>query len=174
MFEYTTAYTPHQNAVPERLNAILVSLSRAMLTCAGLPVTLWPEAVMAVSYIRNRTPIGPRGLTPEEAYSGKRPSVSHLRAWACVAYANTASPQRDGDKLAQNGLLTALEGYMPTSKQYRLYDPVGNKIVISTTPTFHEDRRLRLPGTTSSEQGPLASTQWRQIRRRRTRRLLHN
>jgi hypothetical protein len=151
MFEYTTAYTPYQNAVPERLNAILVSLSRAMLTCAGLPVTLWGEAVIAVSYIRNRTPIGPQGLTPEEAYSGKKPSVSHLRAWGCVAYANIASPQRDGDKLAQNGLLTALVGYMPTSKQYRLYDPMGNRIVISTTPTFYEGRRLRLPGITSNE-----------------------
>jgi hypothetical protein len=122
-----------------------------MLTCAGLPVTLWGEAVMAVSYIRNRTPIGPKGLTPEEAYIGKKPSVSHLRAWGCVAYANIAPPQRYGDKLAQNELLTALVGYMPTSKQYRLYDPVGDRILISTTPTFHEGRRLRLPGIASSE-----------------------
>jgi len=35
---------------------------------------------MAASYIRNRTLVGLEGMTPEEAYSGKKPTVKHLRA----------------------------------------------------------------------------------------------
>lgn len=145
-FEYTTAYTPWQNGVSERLNRSLVSVARAMLADAQLPPELWGEAVMAASYIRNRTPIGPNGLTPEEAYSGKRPSVAHLRAWGCVAYAHVAPEQRDGDKLAPNAIRTALVGYMPTSKQYRLYDPKNKRILVSTSPRFEEGHRLQLPG----------------------------
>ena len=117
-----------------------------MLAHARLPPELWAEAIMAASYIRNRTPIGPDGKTPEEAYSGKKPSVAHLRAWGCAAYANVALEQRDGDKLAPNGIRTALVGYMPTSKQYRLYDPVGKRILVATTPRFEEGQRLNLPG----------------------------
>ena len=78
-FEFTTAYTPWQNAVSERLNRALVQAARAMMAHAGLPPELWAEAVMAASYIRNRTPVGPEGMTPEEAYSGKKPTVEHLR-----------------------------------------------------------------------------------------------
>jgi hypothetical protein len=146
LFEYTTAYTPWQNGVPERLNRTLVSTARAMLADARLPPELWGEAVITASYIRNRTPIGLGGMTPEEAYSGKKPSVSHLRAWGCVAYAHLAAEQRDGDKLAPNAVRTALVGYMPTSKQYRLYNPETKKIIVSTSPRFEEGHRLEFPG----------------------------
>ena len=155
-FEYTTAYTPHQNGVSERLNRSLVSAARAMINDACLPYELWGEAVMAASYLRNRTPIGPGGITPEEAYTGKKPSVSHLRAWGCVAYAHLAPEQRNGDKLAPNAIRTALVGYMPTSKQYRLYDPDQKRIIISTSPRFEEGQRLSIPGYAPSDIGVIS------------------
>jgi hypothetical protein len=144
LFEYTTPYTSYQNGVSERLNRALVALIRSMLAGAQLPRRLWAEAAMAASYLRNRLPIGPGGKTPEEAYSGKRPSVAHLRVWGCVAYANLSPTQRDGDKLAPNAIRTALVGYMPTSKQYRLYDPVGDQVIIATSVRFVESQRLDL------------------------------
>jgi hypothetical protein len=147
-FEYTTPYTQWQNGVSERLNRSLVSVGRAMLHDAGLPPELWGEAIMAASYLRNRTPIGPNGMTPEEAYSGKKPSVAHLRAWGCIAYAHLAPEQRGGDKLAQNAIRTALVGYTPSTKQYRLYDPERNKIILSTSLRFDEGRHLQFPGYT--------------------------
>lgn len=33
-----------------------------------------------------------------------------------------------------------LVGYMPTSKQYQLYDPVAKSIFASTSPRFEEDQ----------------------------------
>lgn len=144
LFEFTTPYTSYQNGVSERLNRALVALIRAMLAGAKLPRRLWAEALMAASYLRNRLPIGPGGKTPEEAYSGKKPSVAHLRVWGCVAYANLSMDQRSGDKLSPNAIRTALVGYMPTSKQYRLYDPVGDRVIIATSVRFVEDQNLGL------------------------------
>jgi hypothetical protein len=144
-FEFTTAYTPWQNGVSERLNRALTEIARAMLSDSGLPLELWGEALMAACHIRNRTPIGPRGMTPEEAYSGKKPSVAHLRAWGCVAYANIAPEQRNKDKLVPNGRRSVLVGYMAASRQYRLYDPVKKEVFISSYPIFLEDSRYNLP-----------------------------
>ncbi|KFY92869.1 hypothetical protein V500_04000 [Pseudogymnoascus sp. VKM F-4518 (FW-2643)] len=62
----------------------------------------------------------------------------------CVAYANLLKEQRDGDKLAPNAIQTALVGYIATSKQYRLYNPVGDRVIIATSVRFVEDQRLDL------------------------------
>src|SRR5579862_5767371 len=68
-FEWTTPYTPEQNGVSERLNRTLVTLARAMLINARLPYKFWGEAVKTACYLRNRIPIGPKGVTPEEAFT---------------------------------------------------------------------------------------------------------
>ncbi|PQM43481.1 hypothetical protein VC83_09608 [Pseudogymnoascus destructans] len=62
--------------------------------------------------------------------------------------------QRGGDKLAPNAIRTALVGYMPTSKQYRLYDPVGDRILIATSVRFVESQILDLQGNDSDEGSP--------------------
>ena len=31
-------------------------------------------------------PIGPEGITPKEAFTGKRPGIMHLKPWGCVAF----------------------------------------------------------------------------------------
>jgi hypothetical protein len=87
-------YTPEQNGVSERLNRSLVTVARAMLQGAGLPVRFWGDAVITACYLRNRTPIGPNGKTLEEAYSGKKPYIRHLRAYGCLAYAYIPKEKR--------------------------------------------------------------------------------
>ena len=39
---------------------------------------------------------------------------------------------------------TCFIGYMPTTRQYRLYDPVKKAILISTAPQFIENKRLEI------------------------------
>ncbi len=140
-FEYTTAYTPEQNGVSERLNRSLISVARAMLLDAKLPIKFWGEAVVTASYLRNRTPIGPKGKTPEEAYSGRKPYVGHLKAYECVAYAHI--PKEVRPKLGDTTIRTCLIGYMPTARQYKLYEPVAGKIIVATAPKFAEDKHLQ-------------------------------
>ena len=144
-FEFTTPYTPEQNGVAERLNRSLITAARTMLSDAKLPAKFWAEAVLTACYLRNRTPIGPNGMTPVEAYTGTKPSVEHLRAWGCVAYTHLASRNRDkGDKMHPVGKRTCLVGYMPTTRHYRLYDPDTDRILISTAPRFIEQKRLHI------------------------------
>ena len=136
--ELTTVYTPEQNGVSERLNRSLITMARSMLLQAKLPPRFWGEAVIAACYLRNRIAIGPGGKSPEEAFTGRRPSSRHLRTFGCIAYADIPSVTRA--KLDPTARKTILVGYMPTSRQYRLYDPVTKSIVVSSDPKFEEDQ----------------------------------
>jgi hypothetical protein len=140
-FEFITPYFHQQNGVPERLNRTLVTVARAMLQDAGLPERFWEDAIATACYIRNRIPVGPKGMTPEEAYSGKKPYIGHLRAWGCLAYHYIPLEKRR--KLEPTAAKTYFIGYMPTSRQYRLYDPINKRIIVSTAPTFREDLCLQ-------------------------------
>jgi hypothetical protein len=82
--------------------------------------------------------IGPEEKSPEEAFTGRKPSIRHLRTFGCIAYADIPSANRD--KLDPTSRKTILVGYMPTSKQYQLYDPVTKSVLVSLNPKFEEDQ----------------------------------
>src|SRR5277367_6350983 len=127
--EYTTAYTPSQNGVSERLNCTLVGMAKAMLLASGLPQKFWGFAIEAACYIRNRLPISLGKITPFEAFFGKRPNLSKLKVFGCLAY--VLKPQEIRLKLDPNSYPTAFIGYEESTIQYRLYDPARNKVVWS-------------------------------------------
>ena len=52
--EKTIPRTPQQNGVAERMNRILNERARSMRLHAGLPKTLWANAVSIVTYLINR------------------------------------------------------------------------------------------------------------------------
>ena len=133
----TTVYTPEQNGVSERLNRSLITIARSMLLQAKLPPRFWGEAVIAACYLRNRIVIRLGGKSPEEAFTGRKPSLRYLRTFGYITYADIPSVTRA--KLDLTARKTILVGYIPTSKQYRLYDPVTKSIVISSDPKFEED-----------------------------------
>ena len=84
--QLTTAYTPQQNGVAERKNRTVMNLVRSMLSDKKVPKTFWPEAVNWTMYVLNRCPtFAVRDMTPEEAWSGDKPSVEHFRVFGCVA-----------------------------------------------------------------------------------------
>jgi transposase InsO family protein len=85
--EFTVHYTPEQNGVAERLNRTLITIAKALLFDAQLPPMFWGEAVNTANYLRNRLLIGPDSMSPHEAFTRERPSVSHLRVFGCLAYA---------------------------------------------------------------------------------------
>jgi hypothetical protein len=50
-----------------------------MMNDQNLSMFLWGEAAMTVVYIQNRSPHRIlKNMTPEEAFSGKKPSVEHF------------------------------------------------------------------------------------------------
>lgn len=75
----TVEYTPEQNGVAERCNRIIMEKARAMIEAANLDHRYWAEAVNASVYLKNRSPMkAVLNMTPEEAWTDRKPDVRHL------------------------------------------------------------------------------------------------
>ncbi|KAF8391778.1 hypothetical protein HHK36_022012 [Tetracentron sinense] len=75
--------------------------------------------------------------TPQEAWSGYKPSVSHLKIFGCIAYAQVLEAKRK--KLDDRGKKCIFIGYSEESKAYKLYNPLTNKVVVSRDVIFSEE-----------------------------------
>ena len=77
-------------------------------------------------------------MTPEEAFTGRRPDVEHIRIFGCATFSHVPSERRTKlDPTAQQGILV---GYSEVSKAYRIYIPPLRKVVVSRDVRFEEDR----------------------------------
>ena len=57
-----------------------------------MPAVFWGEAVVSAVYILNRSPTKALdGRTPYEAWHGRKPAVSHLRVFGCLAFTKDLS-----------------------------------------------------------------------------------
>ena len=138
--QLTTAYTPQQNGVAERKNRTMLNLVRSMLSSKGVPKMFWPEAVKWTTYVLNRSPtLAVKGMTPEEAWSGEKPSVEHFRVFGCVGHADIPDAKRT--KLEGKSVKCVLLGVSDESKGYKLYDPASRKVLISWDVIFEEEKQ---------------------------------
>ena len=63
-------------------------MTKSMLQTRRLQNQFWAEAVATSIYLLNLSPIkAVMNRTPCEAWHGRKPYVSHLRVFGCVAYA---------------------------------------------------------------------------------------
>ncbi|KAF8369604.1 hypothetical protein HHK36_032373 [Tetracentron sinense] len=78
-----------------------------------------------------------KNKTPQEAWSGYKPSVSHLKIFGCIAYAQV--PEAKRKKLDDRGEKCIFIGYSEESKAYKFYNPLTNKVVVSRDVIFSEE-----------------------------------
>ena len=76
-------------------------------------------------------------MVPEEAWTGRKHSVTHMRVFGCVAYAHVPDELRR--KLYNKGEKCIFVGYSEESKAYKLYNPTTKKVIISRDVQFVED-----------------------------------
>ena len=89
------AYTPQQNGVAEHKNRTVMNLVRAMLTENKVPKNFWPEAVRWTIHILNQSPtLAVKDMTPEEAWSGVKPSVDYFRVFGSVGHVHIPNNKR--------------------------------------------------------------------------------
>ncbi|KAL4303488.1 hypothetical protein GQ457_10G006770 [Hibiscus cannabinus] len=89
----TAPYTPQQNGIVERHNRTVMAMTRSLLRSTHLPARFWGEAVRHAVYLLNRLPTRVLGnRTPFEALMGRRPHLTHLRVFGCVAYVKNTTP----------------------------------------------------------------------------------
>ena len=89
------ARTPEQNGVAERCIKTVTEMMRCMLVGRKLNRALWAEAVATAVYTKNRLPTkAVPDKTPEEVWTGKKPSVLHMRVFGCIAHVLVPSMKR--------------------------------------------------------------------------------
>ena len=145
---FTTPYTPQQNGVVERRNRTIVEMTRSSLKEMQLPAMMWAEAVRNSVYILNRLPA--RALTGQtlyEAWTKRKPEISHVRIFGCLAHMKT--PSVHNTKLDDRSKRVVNLGREPGIKGYRLYDPKENRIHISRDVVFEETKQW--PWSTPAE-----------------------
>jgi transposase InsO family protein len=81
-------YSPQQNTVAERANITIMECARSMISAQGLEPKFWGEAVDTTVYIKNRCPTKALDSNPQEAWSGRKPDVSHLKVFGYKAFAH--------------------------------------------------------------------------------------
>ncbi|KAL4341735.1 hypothetical protein GQ457_08G027600 [Hibiscus cannabinus] len=81
--------SPQQNGVAERKNMTILNMARSMLKAKNTPKEFWAEVVSCAVYLSNRSPTkNVDNVTPQEAWSGRKPSVRHIRVFGSIAYAH--------------------------------------------------------------------------------------
>ena len=115
----------------------IAEITRAMLNEKNLPNYFWVEAVATTVYIMNRTPIATvHGMTLEEKFIGKKPNVSHLRVFGCIAYVHVPNEKRS--KLNPKVEKCIFIGYSLKQKGYRCFNLSIRKLQVSRDVVFDE------------------------------------
>ena len=143
--------TQSQNGGAERSGGVIIEKARSMRISARLPHSLWRHVIESACYLRNRTPLSRNDWkSPYEQVFNKLPSVSHLRAYGCRAYAMTAAAQLKTNrrkKLDPRAQLGYLVGYASTNI-FKIWVPHKDKVILTRDVLFDEntffDNKLQL------------------------------
>ena len=116
--QYSTPGEPQQNGVAERCNRTLMDMVSSMISYSTLPLSLWMEALKTAIHILNRAPSKSVPKTPYELWTGRVPSLNHLRVWG-VLLAKLFN--LNIGKLDPKTVSYHFIGYPEKSKGYRFY-----------------------------------------------------
>ncbi|KAG6503382.1 hypothetical protein ZIOFF_035694 [Zingiber officinale] len=126
----TVPRSPQQNGVAERKNRSILNMARSIMKNKKMPKEFWAEAVACAVYLLNRCPTkSVKDQTPIEAWSGKKPDVSHLRIFGSISYKHV--PEQERTKPDDRSEKFVFIGYDGKSKGYKLYNPINGKIVMA-------------------------------------------
>ncbi len=93
-------------------------------------------------YIKNRCPTKAfDSKTPQEAWSGKKPNVSHLKVFGCKAFAHVLDEKRT--KLESKFMPCVFLGYYEGTKAYRLMCVETKRIIKSRDVVFIEGSKKK-------------------------------
>ena len=84
-----------------------------------MPKEFWAEAVDCAVYLSNRCSMrSVKAMTPQQAWKGKRPTITHLRVFGSIAYAHVDDELRT--KLDYKSEKYVFVGYDARAKGYKL------------------------------------------------------
>ena len=104
---------------------------------------LWAEACNTTVYVQNRCPHRVLGMsTPEEAFTGKKPIVSHFNIFGSSIYVHvTKNVKKKLEPTTEFGIFV---GYTETPHNYRVYLPNSKMTVMRRDIKFNEGKAMQL------------------------------
>ncbi|GFU91336.1 retrovirus-related Pol polyprotein from transposon TNT 1-94 [Trichonephila clavipes] len=150
--EVTNSYTPEMNGVAERFNLTALDGIKTLLKSSEVPHKFWGEALLCFTYAWNRICHKDSNKTPFEKYSGRKPSVLHLKPFGCLAYAGV--PKQIRKKFDMRAKMGIMMGYAQRTKGYRIWLIDENKLVETINDDFDrvkDSLTSRLVSKTSTE-----------------------
>ena len=104
------------------------------------PNLFWPEAMLWLIHVLNISlTCAMKHMTPQEAWSRKKPLVDHFRVFGCITYAHIPNERRQ--KLDDKSENFVFLGVSESCKAYKLYNPMTKRLVISRDVVFNEESK---------------------------------
>ena len=129
--EVTVPDSPEMNGLAERMNRTILEKAKCMCVHARATIlTVGREVANTATYVYNRVPNAPlKGKSPHEMWYGRKPDLSNLKVFGCVAYALVPAAKRRkfGDRAEKMRFL----GYHKGHRGYRLMERGGNRVFLS-------------------------------------------
>jgi hypothetical protein len=101
---------------------MLMEKERCMLSGVVLGKEFWAEVVGTACYLVNRSPSSTLDdKTPQEVWTGKKPSLTHLKVFGYDAYVHV--PKENMSKLYKKNEKCIFIGYKYGLKGYKLWNP---------------------------------------------------
>ena len=160
-----SVHDTHQEAgVSERLNRTLMEKVRALIISAGLPRTLWGEALMHAVWLKNRTSTKAlNGRTPFEALTGSPPDLSGIPEWGAQVWVHDTS----SGKVGERAIPARWVGFDGESKGHRVYWPDRRTVTVERNvrfaaphlPASIADDAAELEGESDADDGKSAASQ---------------
>ena len=117
--ELTVRYNPLQNGITKNKNMSIRKAMKAMVHDPKLPMLLWVEGSNTTIYIHNKRPQRILGdNNHDQALTGVKPEVSHLRIFSCLIYIHV--PKEKWTKFEPSRKKGTFVGYRETSKDYNI------------------------------------------------------
>ena len=99
------------------MNRTILDKVRCMLSESGLPKQSWTEATNTIVYLINRSSCSTINFqTPMSVWTRKKPNLTHLRPFGCIAYIHT-----NQGKLNPRATKGVFIGYPTGVKGYKVW-----------------------------------------------------
>jgi hypothetical protein len=131
----STPYVAQQNDVVEQWNQTVVSMACAILKQRGMSIEFWGKAVSTTVFLNHMPTKSLIGNMPCEAKHGKKPMVSFLRTFGCLAFVKELNDVRKLDDRSTPGVFI---GYEEGVKAYRVLDPRTRRVRLARDVIFDE------------------------------------
>lgn len=140
--KYAAPYMHEENGLAKRGWRTVVTMKDSLLIDSNLPSEFWAEVMDIANYLRNRLPTKSQReeLIPEEAWTGKKQDVSHVRLFGSVISILIPKEKRHKSDINKNweGIFI---GYSDTTKHVRVWASKTQQILLVSSSYVDESKQ---------------------------------